>query len=300
MDIKNVLVPTDFSQPSKIALDYGVALARQLRAQLTLLHVLEPLPVVEITTAADMVRVEKGRRESALEQLGNLVAPEDEDDLNLRIVLKTGNPRKEIATAVEKLHADLVVLGTSGRGRLGRLILGSTTAALLRRLQAPILTVCHVSSPREIKRILFATDLSESSHESFGAALEVARTFHADILAVHALGGPMLASGELGLPVQPEELALNEARRRLDALVAEGKRQGIAVRTLIADGHAAAEILKAAQESTADLILLPIETKGFLERALMGTTAEQVVREAGIPVLSVPVHVAAENFTRSR
>jgi nucleotide-binding universal stress UspA family protein len=110
----------------------------------------------------------------------------------------------------------------------------------------------------------------------------------------------MLASGELGLPVQPEELALNEAHRRLVVLIAEGKRQGIAVRTLIADGPAAREILKAAQENAADLILLPIETKGFLERALMGTTAEQVVREAGIPVLSVPVHVAAENFTRSR
>jgi nucleotide-binding universal stress UspA family protein len=215
-------------------------------------------------------------------------------------VLKTGNPRKEIATAVDELHADLVVLGTNGRGRLGRLILGSTTAALLRRLQVPVLTVCHVTSPKEINRILFATDLSESAHESFGAALEVARTFQADIVAIHALGGPMLASGELGLPVQPEELARNEARRRLDILGAEGKRQGVAVRTLLADGPAAAEILKAAQENGADLILLPIETKGFLERALMGTTAEQVVREAGIPVLSVPVPVAAENSRRSR
>src|SRR5688572_2219988 len=301
MEIKNITLPTDFSQTSQTALDYGVALARRLRARLTLLHVLEPQTIPDITTDIDIDKFDKGRRESALHELGALLAPEDEDDLNLELVLKSGNPRKEIPLAVEEQHADLVVMGTQGRGRLGRLILGSTAEALLRKLHVPVLTVSHVTAPRDIKRILFATDLSDASRACFGFVLEAARTLHADIVAMHAMGGPALTSGELGFEVQPEELALQEAHRRLEGLMAEGRRHGVTVQTCVADGPAAEQILKAAAETPADLILLTIESKGFFERALLGTTAEHVVREAAVPVLSVPVHVETpESIPRIR
>ena len=54
MDIKNVIVPTDFSQPSKVALEYGVTLGRVLQARLTLVHVMEPQPVLEGAMAGDL------------------------------------------------------------------------------------------------------------------------------------------------------------------------------------------------------------------------------------------------------
>jgi len=156
------------------------------------------------------------------------------------------------------------------------------------------MTVCHTASPRAFKRILFATDLSESSRAAFAFALDMARTLQAEILAMHALGGPMLSAGEFGMSLQVEKQAVEEVRRRLECLVTEGNREGIAVEALIADGPAASQILKAADENDADMILLPIESKGIIERALLGTTAERVVREATMPVLSVPVQVEAQ------
>lgn len=288
MDIKNVMVPTDFSQPSRMAVDFGVALARRLRAQLTLVHVLETRLVLEIATEAEIEQIERDQRDEALRELGNLLSPEDEDDLDLQIVLKSGNVRKEIAAAVHDHHADIVVMGSHGRGRFGRMILGSTTEDLLRKLPVPVMTVSHTASPRDFKRILFATDLSESSRAGFEFAVDTARTFQADILAMHALGEPVLASGELGMPVGLEPAA-EEARRRLDVLVSEGKRAGVTVHTLLTEGPAAAQILKAAQEHCADLILLCIDNKGIIERVLVGTTAERVTREATVPVLSIPV-----------
>ena len=288
MEIKNVLVPTDFSAPSRIALNYGVALARQLRARLTVLHVLEPQPAADVASASEIVRIEREREENALQQLGTLLAPEDEDDLDLKIVLKFGTPSRQIVSTVEEQHTDLVVLGTHGRRRLERFILGSTTEGLLRRLHVPVLTVSHVTAPRAIKRILFATDLSEPSGVSFDLALDVARTLGADLVAVHAMGGPVMTVGEFGMTVQAEDLAVEEARRRLDLLVAEGLRQGINVQTSIGHGPAPEEILKAAVEVSADLILLAIEARGFLDRTLFGTTAEHVVRDASVPVLSIP------------
>jgi nucleotide-binding universal stress UspA family protein len=101
----------------------------------------------------------------------------------------------------------------------------------------------------------------------------------------------VLTSGELGLVAATDEDAFDEARRRLQTLVREGERRGVPVQTFIAAGSAATAILDAARENDADLILLGIESKGILERALLGTTAEHVVRTGEVPVLSVPVHV---------
>jgi nucleotide-binding universal stress UspA family protein len=292
MVIRNVLVPIDFSQPSKTALDYGVALARLLRARLTLLHVLEPQPALEVATEADIQSIESARRAEAQQKLDDLVAPEDQDDLNVRTAIRSGPARREIAAAAEAEQPDIVLLGTHGRSRLGRFIMGSTTEGLLRKLHIPVMTVGHVTSPGVVQRILFATDLSGYSKDAFVFALDMAGRLRADILALHVMGKPMLAAEEPGMPMQPNEVAREEVRRRLQMLVAEGKQRGITVQTSIADGEAATQILQAAVENQADLILLPIESKGVVERTLLGTTAERVVREAHVPVLSVPVPVA--------
>ena len=292
MNIQNIVVPIDFSAPSLMALKYAVELARPLRARLTLLHVLERQLPLNVLTEADLGKIEADHREDAFRRLGTLLAPEDEDDLDVRLVLKVGNPRVEIEAAAEQLHADLVVLGTHGRGRLGRLMLGSVTEGLLRKLHIPVMTTCHLTSPKGFKRILFATDLAESAEAAFTFALGLAKTLKAEIVALHALGGPPLTSGELGFVITTEEDAADEARRKLHALAREGARHGVHVGTLVADGLAANQILNAAKEYDADLILLGIEDKGILERALLGTTAEPVVRTAEVPVLSVPVHAA--------
>jgi nucleotide-binding universal stress UspA family protein len=97
----------------------------------------------------------------------------------------------------------------------------------------------------------------------------------------------------LGFAIEPEAAAA-EARRRLDELVAEGKRHGVDVQPLVLEGPAATGILNAAAENLVDLILLRIGKKGILERLLWGTTAEQVARHATVPVLFIPVDVETE------
>jgi nucleotide-binding universal stress UspA family protein len=288
MEIKNVMLPTDFSEPSRLALQYAVVFARICHARLTLLHVLEPPPELEGATIAP---TEHDRREKAMQQLESLLAPEDEDDLDLQTVVKSGHARKEIGAAVGHYHADMVVLGTHGRRLLGRLMMGSTTEALLRKLPVPIMTVGHAVSPKGVNRVLFATDFSDLSHGVFQIALEMAMVFRAEVIAVHALGEPVLASGEFGLATE-SEVAADEAHRRLAVLVAEGKRHGIDVQPMLLQGPAATAILNAATESLADLIILAIDKKGILERALLGTTAEHVARQASVPVLFIPGNVA--------
>ena len=294
MDIKNVIVPTDFSLPSRMALNYGVALARKFRARLTLVHVLEPLLVVEQANELYVASIAKERREAALQELWALLAPEDEDDLDVQVVLKGGNVRAEITAVAQEQHADIVVMGTHGRGPLGRLILGSTTEGVLRKLSVPVMTVCHATRPMGFKRILFATDLSESSVRGFAFALDVARTLQAEIVIVCAVDGMPLAYGEGGIELQTLDPAVDQARRRLATLITEGRHSGVDVHAVLTEGPAPDQILKAADNSSADLIFITVENKGVVERVLRGTTAEHVIREATIPVLSIPVQVAAK------
>jgi nucleotide-binding universal stress UspA family protein len=88
------------------------------------------------------------------------------------------------------------------------------------------------------------------------------------------------------------ELAEHDARRKLAVLAADGERQRVGVQTLLTRGVAAHEILKASEETAADLIVLATTHKSALDRTLVGSTAEQVVRQATVPVLSIPIELA--------
>jgi nucleotide-binding universal stress UspA family protein len=120
MNIKNVLVPVDFSPPSRLAVNYGVSLARTFRAKLTLMHVVESASALAHPFTSEDATIEKQHRDQAVRMLSALLGSEDQDDLDLRIVIKSGNIKKEIATVIREQHADIVVMGTHGRGLFGR------------------------------------------------------------------------------------------------------------------------------------------------------------------------------------
>jgi nucleotide-binding universal stress UspA family protein len=259
---------------------------------------LDVLPLVTAATELDS-NLEREYREEALDKLSALMAPEDEDDLDLHVVVKSGDLQTEILRTIKEQSADIVVLGTHGRGRLGRFVMGSTTERLLRKLSIPVLTVRSTRAV-DFRRILFATDLSESSIEAFDAALNVAQRLGSSIVAIHALDRTMTSSVEDSAAPEMRDVAMRQARQKLDMLVTEGKRHGVDIQTVLAEGNPAQEILKTSHQSGADLILLAISSKGLLERTLIGATAEQVVREANVPVLSIPPRGGALDQTTGR
>jgi len=288
MKISNVLVPVDFSPPSKLAVDYGVALARSLRATLTLLHVVE-YP----SMAADPNQC----NEDAL-KLSALLGSEDKGDLNVQTVVKVGDVHDQIHSTLREVNADFIVLGTHGRGLLGRAFVGSVTQKMLRKLHVPVLTVCHVTGPLKFGRILFASDLSAAAQEAFGFALELAAQTKSDLTVLHVMDYPGLNYGVLEADTSVREELADIARSRVDEMAARAKERGVTVETLLVRGKAAEEILKAAEKNDANLILLAIEQKGLIEKTFLGSTAERVVRDAYVPVLSVPVTVAEEKERR--
>jgi len=165
--------------------------------------------------------------------------------------------------------------------------MGSVTKAMLRKVEIPILTVCRVRRPLSLNRILFAADLSEASRTGFSFALELARLTGSTLVVFHAVEMPMVthAADETSAAARVREL--EQAGVRLKEYAPEGKTANVRIEHRVVAGHAADEILKASEEDI-DLIILALERKGLIERALSGSTAPKVIREAHVPVISVP------------
>jgi nucleotide-binding universal stress UspA family protein len=289
MKINSVLVPMDFSPPSRLALNHGIAFARNFHARLTLLNVVETPGGFTYTHPTAYAKIETQHRDQAWRMLTALVAPEDQDDLDLQIMVKAGNVEEEISSAIREAKADAVVMGTHGRGLFGRSVIGSVAQHMLRKVPVPVLTVCRVTRPLTFGRMLYATDLSEASNQGFRSVLELANTTGSTLAILHAVHAPTLVYVEAGMASIDNRQLLDDARVRLNALEAEASRQKIEVESLLLEGNPAEAILKAAEEDCADLIVMTVSKKGLIERALLGSTAERIIREAHLPVLSIPV-----------
>jgi nucleotide-binding universal stress UspA family protein len=257
---------------------------------LTLLNVVETSTAVLYAFPTESAKIEKEHCEQAWRMLPTLVAPEDQDDLDLQILVKTGNIPHEILSTISAEKTDVVVMGTHGWGLIGRTFIGSVTQHMLRRVPVPILTVCRVARPLTFERFLFATDWSDASFAGFQSTLELARVTGSNVIVLHSVDIPASTYTAAGMPEIDRSQLLEAARKRLHELAAIASDQKIRMEKSLVEGNAAEAVLKAAEDSCADLIVMTIEQKGLLERALLGSTAERVIREAPVPVFSIPVH----------
>jgi len=281
MDIRNVLVPVDFSPASRLAAAFAVQFARNFRARLTFLHVVESTGGLLHSLS---IRNDTGRTHDAGSIINGLseIRPAD-GDLDVQNRIRTGIIEEEILAAIDDEIASLVVVGTHHRGMIRKLLVGSIIETILRKTPVPLLTVTSDASPKSLKRILFATDLTESSLEGFRFALKLARTLGATLIVHHSVERISLSFGG-------SALAVEHARRKLSELEMEGGRQQVVVISEVTEGAASEQILATAEQSGAELIVLTIRHKGLLEHALLGSTAERIVRESRVPVLSLPVN----------
>ncbi len=142
--LKNILVPTDFSEASECALRYGKALAHAFHACLHLVHVIEDFTVSAWTSDVYVAALPALRDElekDALEQLGRAVPPVERESLHARLTLLAGSPFLEILRYARAHQIDLIVMGTHGRGPVAHMLLGSVAEKVVRKAPCPVLTV---------------------------------------------------------------------------------------------------------------------------------------------------------------
>lgn len=135
-----------------------------------------------------------------------------------------------------------------------------------------------------IHTILCPIDFSEHSGYALPLVAALTRDYHARLVLLHVVHAPVVAYGEGLIPDDPEELRA-EARARLDSL--QVPCADLVAERRLAEGDPAEEIVRAAAEISADLIVMSTHGRTGLGRVLMGSVAEHVARRATCPVLTV-------------
>ena len=141
ISIKRILVPTDFSEPGRIALRYAVEFAVQFGAAVDLMHVVESVPAGALLSYRPIDELKASIRAHAEDEMEKLHSEWSEHNFPVRKVVVDGHPFVEIVRHAKKNDTDLIIMGTHGRGAIAHMMLGSVTEKVIRKSPCPVLTV---------------------------------------------------------------------------------------------------------------------------------------------------------------
>ena len=140
INIKEILVPVDFSPCSKKALAYAVAFARQFKATVTLLYVVD-LQIAGADMDIDLPQARNSLRLGGERQLGKLARETIGRQAVADTLVRTGQPFAEIVEAARARKVDLIIMATHGYSAISRFFIGSTTERVVRHASCPVLIV---------------------------------------------------------------------------------------------------------------------------------------------------------------
>jgi len=146
IDLRRVLVPTDFSKHSDSALTYAAAFASRFEAEVHLLHVVQDLAVFipDMITVAPPIMPTLEQLTAAVQTAFERVLKDQRlAGLKVQTAVREGAPFYEIVRFARELDVDLIVMGTHGHRGLAHVLLGSVTEKVVRKAPCPVLTVRH-------------------------------------------------------------------------------------------------------------------------------------------------------------
>ena len=138
--LKKILVPIDFSETSRKAVQYAVSFAKQFKAELHLLHIVEPTPAPPEVVYLESAAIYTEAREVAEKQLAEWRTAAAAETIT-KATVRNGIAHREIVRAASELKADLIIVGTHGRTGLTHLFMGSTAERVIREATCPVLVV---------------------------------------------------------------------------------------------------------------------------------------------------------------
>jgi nucleotide-binding universal stress UspA family protein len=298
---RSILVPLDGQPLAEQAVPVGRSVARRCGAALHLVTVQPPIsPLVLSSDVAGMAQQMQAATALAMGAYVERVAATAQcDEITVASALLEGPPAERLAAYVREHGIELVVMTTHGRGGLSRLWLGSVADRLLRKLEVPVLLLRPREGPQptEYRRVLVA--LGERAElEVVEPALTLgafAGTTSYVLAHVVEPPPPILAPAPVHAPgLGPEWIQARHhaALRYLGPLAERLSQHGLAVETrVVVGGPIAAEVLELARKTGADLIAMGTHGKQGLERLVLGSVADKVVRGSDGPVLVTPAFV---------
>lgn len=297
MKIAKVLFATDFSERSGAALPHALWYAREFGAELHMLHAVVLHAADPANPDADFPDLE-GAYEAlgrwASGRLAETAGRAGEAGVTVKRVEERGiAAAPAILDYAREEEVDLIVLATHGRRGVRRMLLGSVAEEVVRLAARPVLTVRpdgaeeHGEPPR---RILVPMDFSEHADRALAYGGAMADRTGAELHVLHVVPEMSFPDPYFAEAAEIRAMAKAAQERVPEALerhIREVLGEGAGVRSHIEVGTPAATIVQVAAEEGIDQVVISSHGRTGVERMLLGSVAEGVVRRAGCPVLTV-------------
>lgn len=276
--VKKVLAPTDLSDSDAAPMRYASMLADRFDAALTVMYA-DP-----IIFPSDALMVPAQQEEHVRGEVRARVA-EWLHERPYEVIVAAGQPIPAIVHVADDENVDLIVMGTHGRHRWQRMLLGSVAEGVLHASRCPVVTVSQrhrlpPDGPVAITRVLCPINFTDVAYESLRWAKRLASRFGTELIIVHVV--------EPDTPVGSEA---DEARVR--EWIEPELQDVTSFHDLVLHGGAAERVLDCAEDLGADFLVIGAQHKLFRDTTVIGTTTERLVRFASSPVMVVPRPLAA-------
>ena len=293
LTIRRVLFPTDLSEGAKRAFPQAAHLADWHDAELHVLNVTgrhrhdyeetkNHFPIPDDTLTEWLRRPSKSVSGSKWPDLEALPITQKQ--------IESAEPAEQIVDYAGEEDIDLIVMGTHGRRGVDRMLFGSVTEEVVRKAPCPALTVrtdADVTPGQAVRRVLAPVDFSDASEAAIQHAQEIAMTYGAEIDLLHVVEEPFYPPEYgVGSPAFPTTEIIENVEKQLGDLAREKigyEHVMIEART----GSPAREILDYVSENEIDLVVLATHGRTGLNRVLLGSVAERVLRQSPKPVFVV-------------
>lgn len=282
-----ILVPTDGSEPADAALEHAVDIAADTDATVHVLYVAntnEP-SLVRLGTDVEDVLAEEGE-----EVVGAAVDRASERGVHVRDRVIRGEPRDAILEYAATEDVSMAVMGAHGHHGVGEYLLGNTTERVANACEVPVLTVRAGEDVRRTypyEAVLVPTDGSEHARAALelgaGVAAQTGASLH--LLFVVDELSETIDPGSVDLPEDVER----NCEQRLEEAAAVAREAGVEdVVTAIESGTVPREIVAYAEEGI-DLVAMGTHGRSGLDRYLLGSFTDRVIRTSPVPVLTTRV-----------
>lgn len=282
---ERVLCPIDLTDGSDEALRYGVALAKSYDAKLFLIHCADRASIKALGGHQHVT----GLIDAAVRK--HLRFPIS-TDFTWEILVVDGDPKTSIAEEAAKRRIDLIVM-QSRRRPFAAALLGSTAESVYRTAPCPLM----ITHPKEhrfagattneigLRRVLVGYDFSNDSELALSYGLSLAQEYEASLHILHVVPTRSTKPEPPEIAFLESEDGFRDVASRLNGVVPAAAHAWCKVKQAVRVGHPYREVLLYAEEQEIDLICMGASGTGFGMRALFGSNADRVLRQAPCPVL---------------
>lgn len=273
-----ILVPTDFSEQSNIALEQSYTLAREYHAEITLLYVIEDGGMLAKLFSSEQ---HEDHRKNVQYQLDLLAASvEKKSKITVNTLIAKGVIYEKIAEVADLINATMIIMGTNGGEGLKKRFIGSNALRVARESKIPVITIRGKHHRNGCKNIVLPLDLTKQTREKVSKAIELSRLFHGAAVRV------------VSVLFTTDEFLVNRLTRQLGQVKAFLEKEGVEctaeiIKSIKSNETLAQNILEYATQVDGDLIMIMTQQEVDFTKYFIGSAAQEIIHHSTIPVMSI-------------